>query len=175
MLMTKSIRLISKKYAVKNGCEKGIGIFWWSLKQSHGFSHDIDCKNSQLLEGSLYLHSRIQMVFAEPGCYLPLKIWQKWSDFVTKNSLLNAEEGFISSISSPAGCKFLGNGWNWGASVRFKTKAARVQGVRSPASLWRLRVLLFQWLSSGGIPAPSAFSREKHAGAAVSPTAKSLK
>jgi hypothetical protein len=33
----------------------------------------------------------------------------------------------------------------------------------------------FNNLANGGIPAPSAFSREKHAGAAVSPTAKSLK
>ena len=44
-----------------------------------------------------------------------------------------------------------------------------------PVSLWRLRVWSFQRLSSGGIPAPSAFSRENHAGAAVSPAAKSLK
>jgi hypothetical protein len=44
-----------------------------------------------------------------------------------------------------------------------------------PASLWCLRVWSFQQLSSGGIPAPSAFSREKHTGAAVSPTAKLLK
>ena len=42
-------------------------------------------------------------------------------------------------------------------------------------SLRCLGVWSFQRLSSGGIPAPSAFSREKHAGAAVSPTAKSLK
>ena len=54
-------------------------------------------------------------------------------------------------------------------------QTVRVQGVRSPASLRCLRVWSFQRLSSGGIPAPSAFSREKHAGAAVSPTAKSLK
>jgi len=51
----------------------------------------------------------------------------------------------------------------------------RIQAVRFPVSLWRLRVWSFQRLSSGGIPPPSAFSREKHAGAAVSPTAKSLK
>jgi len=50
-----------------------------------------------------------------------------------------------------------------------------VYGVCFSVSLWRLRVWSFQRLSSGGIPAPSAFSREKHAGAAVSPTAKSLK
>jgi hypothetical protein len=50
-----------------------------------------------------------------------------------------------------------------------------VHGMCSPASLRCLRGLSFQQLSSGGIPAPSAFSREKHAGAAVSPTAKSLK
>jgi len=50
-----------------------------------------------------------------------------------------------------------------------------VQGVCLPVSLRRLRVWSFQRLSSGGIPAPSAFSRKKHAGAAVSPTAKSLK
>ena len=37
------------------------------------------------------------------------------------------------------------------------------------------RVWSFQQLSSGGIPAPSAFSREEHSGAAVSPTAKALK
>jgi hypothetical protein len=51
----------------------------------------------------------------------------------------------------------------------------RVHKVCLPVSLWCLRVLSFQRLSSGGIPAPSAFSREKHAGAAVSPTAKTLK
>jgi len=33
----------------------------------------------------------------------------------------------------------------------------------------------FNDLASVGIPAPSAFSRENHAGAAVSPTANSLK
>ena len=48
------------------------------------------------------------------------------------------------------------------------------RGVLS-ASLRRLRGWSFQQLSSGGIPAPSVFSREKHVGAAVSPTAKSLK
>jgi hypothetical protein len=51
----------------------------------------------------------------------------------------------------------------------------RLQGKRFPVSLGRLRVWSFQYLSSGGIPAPSAFSREKHAGAAVSPTAKVMK
>jgi len=50
-----------------------------------------------------------------------------------------------------------------------------VQGAVIFPSLRCLRHRYFQWLSSGGIPAPSAFSREKHAGAAVSPTAKSLK
>ncbi len=38
-----------------------------------------------------------------------------------------------------------------------------------------LRIWSFQKLSSGGIPAPFAFSRKKHAGAAVSLTAKPLK
>jgi len=53
--------------------------------------------------------------------------------------------------------------------------SVHVHGVCSPASLRCLCVWSFQWLSSGGIPAPSAFSRENHAGAAASPTAKSLK
>jgi hypothetical protein len=44
-----------------------------------------------------------------------------------------------------------------------------------PRSLRCLRVWSFQRLSSGGIPAPSAFSREFLAGAAVSPTAKPMK
>jgi hypothetical protein len=51
----------------------------------------------------------------------------------------------------------------------------RVHGVCSSVSLRCLRVWSFQRLNRGGIPAPSAFSREKLAGAAVSPTAKSLK
>jgi hypothetical protein len=45
----------------------------------------------------------------------------------------------------------------------------------SPVSLCCLRDWSFQRLSSRGIPAPSAFSRKKHAGAAVFPTAKPLK
>jgi hypothetical protein len=51
----------------------------------------------------------------------------------------------------------------------------RALGMCSPVSLRCLRVWSFQRLGSGGIPAPSAFSRKKHAGAAVSPTAKPLK
>jgi hypothetical protein len=50
-----------------------------------------------------------------------------------------------------------------------------VHEVCFPVSLWRLRGWSFQILSSGGIPTPSAFSRKKPAGAAVSPTAKPLK
>ena len=60
-------------------------------------------------------------------------------------------------------------------SVFIVTKNVRVHGVCSLVSLWCLRVWSVQRLTSGGIPAPSAFSREKHAGAAVSPTANSLK
>jgi len=62
-----------------------------------------------------------------------------------------------------------------GQGVFIVNTNARVHGVCSTVSLWCLRVWSFQRLSSGGIPAPSAFSREKLAGDAVSPTAKSMK
>jgi hypothetical protein len=57
----------------------------------------------------------------------------------------------------------------------FVNKYIHVRVACFPVFLSCLRVWSFQRLSSGGIPALSAFSREKLAGAAVSPTAKSLK
>ena len=59
--------------------------------------------------------------------------------------------------------------------TREDSTIARVQGVRLPVHLNVCVSGHFNNLASGGIPALSAFSRKKHAGAAVSPTSKLLK
>jgi hypothetical protein len=41
------------------GREKREGIYGSNLKKSYGFSHDMDCKNSRLPGGTLYLNPKI--------------------------------------------------------------------------------------------------------------------
>jgi len=125
-------------------------------------------------------------LLAEEIADLSWEIVVKWSQLAQNTvgrQLINSADSIGANIAEGSGRGSFADNRRFVKIARgslFEVKhwlrrAVGVHGAHSPTSLRCLRVWSFQLLSSGGIPAPSAFSRENHAGAAVSPTSKSLK